>query len=367
MNLKRSLNIGFVIAFILLVLAGGPVYREQQKRIEKQASGHLTTMLMLRESVLRGYFESLRSEVILWSNRSTIVDIMVRVTADFDRRGTAGLDEIGKTDIGTLKGALKDSGSSLLDERARKFAAHHRYYDVFFISKQGDILYTVAKEEDLGTNLVDGPYADSGLGRLFRGLLETDERDQVIFEDFSAYSPSGDEPAAFIGSPVYSGERLIGFYAVQIPPAPIDAIMQFSAGMGETGEIYLVGSDRLMRSDSRFSDESSIMKTSISGVSVDNALEGEIGIAIVDDYRGISVFSAYRPFEFEGTRWAVLAKQDVAEVYAPLAKTLQAIAMGYFAIFVVGTSLRWMLVHAVVPAGLAGFLGFSMLDSVDDA
>jgi methyl-accepting chemotaxis protein len=367
MNLKRSVNMGFVIAFIVLVFAGGLVYREQQKRIERKASAHLTTMLMLRESVLRSYFESLRSEVILWSNRSTIVDIMLRVTADFDRRGKASLDEIGRTDIGTLQGALKDSGSSLLDERAKRFAAHHRYYDVFFISKEGDILYTVAKEDDSGTNLVDGPYADSGLGRLFRGLLEADERDQVIFEDFSAYSPSGGEPAAFIGSPVYSGNRRIGFYAVQIPAAPIDAIMQFSAGMGETGEIYLVGRDRLMRSDSRFFEESSIMKTTVSGVTVGNALEGEIGIAIVDDYRGTPVFSAYRPFEFEGTRWAVLAEQDVAEVYAPLAETLQAIVIGYFVIFVVGALLRWMLVHAVFPAALAAFLGFSLLDSADDA
>jgi hypothetical protein len=367
MNLKKSLNLSFIIGFLVLVVAGGLIYREQQKRIENQASAHLKTMLMLRESVLRGYFESLRSEIILWSSRSTIINIMLEVTENFDPRGESGRDEIGEMDVVTLGGIVKDDGSNTLDERATQFAAHHRYYDVFFISKEGDILYTVAKEKDYGTNLLDGPYADSGLGRLFRTLSTADDRDQVIFEDFSEYAPSGDAPAAFIGSPIYSGEELLGFYALQIPVAPINEIMQFSSGMGETGEIYLVGRDGLMRSDSRFSEASAILKTAVSGSTVESALAGEIGISVVDDYRGIPVFSAYRPFDFEGTRWAVLAEQDVAEVQAPVSETLQWILIGYGALLVVGALLRFMLLNALVPAALAALLGFSIMDSVDDA
>jgi hypothetical protein len=367
MKLKRSLNISFIVAFLVLVVAGGLVHREQQKRVENQASAHLKTMLMLRESVLRGYFESLRSEVILWSSRSTVINIMLIVADDFNRRGKSGRDEIGETDVVAVEGIVRDDGSNTLDERAKQFAAHHRYHDAFFISKEGDILFTVAKEKDYGTNLLDGPYADSGLGRLFRNLVIADDRDQVIFEDFSEYAPSGDAPAAFIGSPIYSDEELLGFYALQIPVAPINEIMQFSAGMGETGEIYLVGRDGLMRSDSRFSEASAILKTAVSGSTVDGALAGEIGIAVVEDYRSVPVLSAYRPFDFEGTRWAVLAEQDVAEVKTPVSETLQWILVGYGALLVVGALLRFMLLNALVPAALAALLGFSIMDSVDDA
>jgi hypothetical protein len=78
------------------------------------------------------------------------------------------------------------------------------------------------------------------------------------------------------------------------------------------------------------------------------------------------VYSAFQPFDFEGTRWAVLAEQDVAEVVAPARDTLRWMAMGYGLIIVVGLLLRYMLMHVVVPASLAALLGFSLLDATDD-
>ena len=70
-----------------------------------------------------------------------------------------------------------------------------------------------------------------------------------------------------------------------------------------------------MRSTSRFSDTSTVLRTSVESPSVTGALAGETGIGIVDDYRGIPVLSAFRRFEFEGISWAVLAEQDVSEVF----------------------------------------------------
>ena len=39
------------------------------------------------------------------------------------------------------------------------------YADVFLFDPDGNLIYTVAKQDDFGLNYVDGPYADSGLGR----------------------------------------------------------------------------------------------------------------------------------------------------------------------------------------------------------
>jgi len=363
--MRRSINISLVIAFVVLLLLGVVFHREQQKRVEAQASGHLKTMLMLRKSVLQSHFESLRSEMILWSSQAVVVDVLRLMQSAFDRQGRAGLAAAGALPASALRAGVSDTES--IDKRVARFAAHHDYYDIFIINSNGDVLYTVAKEAASATNLIGGPYADSGLGRLFRSLMSEGTRDQVAFEDFSNFAPSNDEPAAFIGSRIYSGDEWIGVYAVQIPTRPINEIMQFSSGMGETGETYLVGDDGLMRSDSRFFSESSILKTTVTSPSVAKALSGEVGIEIVEDYRGIPVYSAYQPFDFEGTRWAVLAEQDVAEVVAPAKDTLKRMAMGFGSIVLFGILLRFILLHIVVPASLAAFLGLSLMDSIDDA
>ena len=365
MNIKRSVNISLAIAFVVLLIASGVFQHENQKRVEAQASSHLKTMLMLRESVLRSHLESLRSEMILWSDQAVVFGLMHTMQKAFDAEGREGIAAVGELPATALRARVSDSES--VDERVARFAAHHDYYDIFLINTQGDVLYTVAKEDDYATNLIDGPYADSGLGRLFRSLAGEGVRDQVAFEDYSNYAPSDNEPAAFIGSRVYSGDEWIGVYAVQIPVQPINEIMQFSSGMGETGETYLVGDDGLMRSDSRFFAESSTLKTTVTSPSVAKALSGETGIEIVEDYRGIPVYSAYQPFEFEGTRWAVLAEQDVAEVVAPAEDTLKSMAMGFGLLILVGLLLRFMLLNVVVPAALAAFLGLSFMDSADDS
>ena len=293
MKIGRSINISIGVFLLALVVVGIFVSRAYEQRVEQKAVKHLTTMLMLRQSVLRSYFESLRSEVTLWSGRPIVVDLLSSLQATYQARGTQGLVDI---DIGAQQTRDLQATSNLenvsLDVRVAQFAAHHRYYDVFFIGPDGDVLYTVAKEDDYGTNLLSGPYADTGLGRLFQYLHASPGGDSVEFEDFSAYPPSNNQPAAFLGARAYRDGEYIGVYAVQIPVDPVDEIMQFSAGMGESGEIYLVGEDGLMRSHSRFFNTSTVLKTSVTGATVGKAFSGATGLEIVDDYRGIPVYSA---------------------------------------------------------------------------
>jgi methyl-accepting chemotaxis protein len=364
-SVRRSVNISLAIAFMILLLAGLVFHHENQKRVEARASSHLRTMLKLRESVLQSYLESLRSEIVLWSDQPVVSDLMRALQKGFDAQGLEGTSSVGALPATVIRGDARNSET--VDDEVAKFAAHHHYYDIFIINTHGDVLYTVAKENDYGTNLIDGPYANSGLGRLFRHLADESGRDAVAFEDYSSYPPSNNEPAAFIGSRVHLDNEWIGIYAVQIPAQPINRILQFSSGMGETGEAYIVGGDHLMRSDSRFFSESSILKTTVKSPTVVKALSGETGIEIVDDYRGVPVYSAYQPFDFEGTRWAVLAEQDVAEIVAPADEMLKAIVMGYGLIIVLGLLLRFVVLNAIIPTSLAALLGLSFLDPTDDA
>jgi len=210
------------------------------------------------------------------------------------------------------------------------FLEKYGLYDIFMIGATGDIIYSTYKEFDYGTNLLDGVYRDSGLSRVFRKAKSLN-REEVAFDDFSPYEPSKNTPASFIGSPVYDGDKIIGVLVFQLPTAIINDVVSFSgryerAGLGESGELYLVGPDKLMRSDSRFlkdiEDEhvkklgTTIGLFKIDTRSTTNALAGNDGAEAIKDYRGVTVLSAYERLKFFGSNWAIVAEIDRSEAIA---------------------------------------------------
>ncbi|MGR3317880.1 MAG: methyl-accepting chemotaxis protein [Candidatus Anammoxibacter sp.] len=202
-----------------------------------------------------------------------------------------------------------------------KYIAEYGYYDLFLINPDGYCFYTVAKEADYQTNLVNGKYSSSGLGKLTRQVLSTKEYGLV---DFAPYAPSNDEPAAFIARPVVHNGKVEVIVALQLSLDAINAIMQEREGMGETGETYLVGADKLMRSDSfldpiNHSVIASFANPRLGNVDTDAsnaALSGKTGSEIVIDYNGNPVLSSYTPLTIEGINWALLAEIDESEAFA---------------------------------------------------
>ncbi len=206
--------------------------------------------------------------------------------------------------------------------RIRDFLNSFGYYDIFLFDLKGNMVYSVFKETDYATNFLDGPYKDTNFGDVYRKCLASDEPGAVFIDDFKYYEPSYGAPASFTGSPVFHDGEKVGVAIFQMPVDKITEIMQNAAGMGETGETYLVGHDRRMRSNSRFSEETTILTQEIITDATQAATAGKTGMGIIDDYRGIPVVSSYSPLELEGLSWVILAEMDFAEVTAP-AKALQ--------------------------------------------
>ena len=191
----------------------------------------------------------------------------------------------------------------------RKFLEARGYYDVFLIDNHGDVIYTVFKELDYATNMNTGEYKDTDLANAFRAGMEITDPDAVAFFDFKPYAPSHGAAASFIAKPIFSQDgKRHGVLVFQMPIDRINQVMQVSSGMGESGETYLVGTDLFMRSDSRFSEESTILKTKVDTATVRMALDGKSGVETVPDYRGVPVVSAFDSFTFEGAVFAVMAE-----------------------------------------------------------
>jgi len=201
----------------------------------------------------------------------------------------------------------------------RKFLEERGYYNVFLFNPNGDLVYTVFKELDYATNVNTGKWKDTDLGNAFRAARDNPKRGFEAFFDFRPYAPSANAPAAFISTPIVSDAgALLGVLVFQMPIDRINKIMQIAEGMGETGETYIVGPDYLMRSDSRFSKESTILKTKVETATVKAGLAGKKGVDVVTDYRGIKVMSAHVPIKFLGTNWVVMVEIDDAEIEAPI-------------------------------------------------
>ena len=233
----------------------------------------------------------------------------------------------------------------------RLLVEQFNFYDIFLIDlEKGNIVYSVFKETDFGTNLYSGPYRNSNLANLTRRLRNENDLQVATFEDFASYRPSYGAPAAFVGIPLVKNGESVGALVFQFSVAELNRIMTFDGqwaekGLGKSGEVYLVGEDFLMRSASRFFIEdslgyaqtlldkgarqadidrmyrygSTILQQRVRTASTMAAIEGNTDVQTADDYRGVSVISAYTPLKIQGLNWAILAEQDADEAYAPIA------------------------------------------------
>ncbi|MCP4657799.1 MAG: response regulator [bacterium] len=195
---------------------------------------------------------------------------------------------------------------------------------MFLIDVAGNILFSVAAESDLGTNILTGPYSDTLFARACEQALATR---RPVFSDLERYAPSDHDVAGFLVAVVVDDHGEVnGLLALQVPMAPIDAIMQDRAGLGQTGETYLVGRDLRMRSSSSLSGGPSILGEPVDTAQTRRWLAehgeptGETRAAeqmlIYDGPRGRQVLGIHTHLDIGGVPLGVLAEVETAEAFA---------------------------------------------------
>ncbi|MBF0448524.1 MAG: methyl-accepting chemotaxis protein [Magnetococcales bacterium] len=193
-----------------------------------------------------------------------------------------------------------------LDQKYRKNSG---YYDLFLIRPDGLVFHTAAHQKDFGTNLLTGSYADSNLAQLLKQVLETKT---IALSDVASYAPSHGEPAAFIAAPLLKNGQVDLVVALQLPLEELNQILLSGDPLGPQGDIYLVGPDKRLRSDSKLRAETHSVLASFNGSVANNgadipavqaALAGETG-ALSEE--GQSRIFAYTPISIDGFTWALI-------------------------------------------------------------
>ncbi|SFC16111.1 methyl-accepting chemotaxis protein [Pseudoalteromonas denitrificans] len=307
-----------------------------------------------RNSLSR-YYQSDFTEQFKSKNPNSLINANLKV-AQLDNRSIHFQNKYIASNQFPLgqKDRLHSGGSSKYDETHERYHAMFQdfltrfgYYDIFIAdAKTGNIVYSVYKEIDYATSVKHGAYSNSGIGDAFRQSVNAYDVNHTSMIDFKSYFPSYNFPASFISSPIKNniGETV----AVLIYQMPIDGINNTMTsdqkwqhvGLGLSGETYLVGPDKLLRSESRFliEDKSNYIKAleisehqpNTNRININNsaiglqyvdtkgvsqALQGIADVDVFLDYRDVPVLSAYTSISFGGLKWALMAEIDVAEAF----------------------------------------------------
>lgn len=230
----------------------------------------------------------------------------------------------------TAAEALSPKHSADKKDFLTNYKENYGYYDLFLIEPKGFIFYSVAKEAEYGTNILTGEYKDTNLGDLTAEVIESKSFE---FADFALYAPTGGKPAAFFAIPVLDAEdNVVMVLGAQVSQEQLGAIMAETTGLGETGETFIIGHDKLRRSETRFladlGAESTILNPEfkVDTVASRSVLAGESSQATFNDYRGLPVMAVWSPVALaesdtstpESQTWGVIAKVDVSEALAPV-------------------------------------------------
>lgn len=262
------------------------------------------------------------------------------------------------------------------------FAHRWGFDDILLIDTGGTAVYTAAKGVDLGANVLTGPYRTTKLADAYRQVMQASSVDEVVITDFESYAPAYGVPTPWVLTPIGDAEGIRGVLALQLRPAEINDVMTGkrqweTEGLGLTGETYLVGRDRLMRSvarqlltdPQRFERDvvangtpeavakrevetgDSILLQPADTEAVRQAFSGKSGVTSAPSYLGTDALTAYAPLKIPGLDWAIIARIDESEALAPVTRFARNIALSTAAI-VVAVSLLALLFTRVLTRPL---------------
>ena len=307
----------FLVLGILAVSSLGIIsYIASKNALLNRTYDQLTSIKKIKQSQIDTFFgERLGDAKVLANNPNTVQALLDFHEAEQDAtsRGIDGRQLLSDQVYGAV---LQQHEPTL-----KYYMNTYSYYDLFLIDAKGVVAYTVAKESDFDAELAN---ERTHLAEIWKKCAASGN---VALSDMEAYAPSNGAPAMFVAAPVYDNREMVGVVALQISNEAINAIMQQREGLGESGETYLVGDDYLLRSDSRFSTETTVLKQKVQTEGARLGLAGNEGTDIIDDYRGIPVLSSYAAISVEGLNWAILAEIDEAEVMIPVITMRNTIGM----------------------------------------
>lgn len=351
-RIAQKLPLSLVIcASIVAASTGVSAYLVSKDAMEAQIRQKLEILITERRNGIEAFLNGISADILVTARANSTADAIDQLSRGYREIGASGIvdpaaeldrlfisgnpnpaaerflldfaqpDVLYKAPHGQTTAVLYNTVHGQVHAAFRERLLQHGYEDIFLFDKDGNLVYSVTKASDFGTNFGEGggPWADTALGQVFRQTRDLGPN-QVAFSDLSPYAPRGGDPAGFIAVPVSSvSGDFIGAVAFQMPLEKINEIMANADGLGVTGETYILGSDNIARTDLRRTEGDDTLVASRTNPVVAQALAGTAAFGFVTATDGTAQMLAAEPFSFAGTHWIAAAEIDVDEALAPAA------------------------------------------------
>ena len=227
-----------ILSIIPMVMVSWLGYRNAVETIDQMERNRLENTADINIRFINDWFEQTHKNLESWSQFSPSQHMLATLATKWKQSGKTLQEFVGSAQYQELL--------PLHDDHLVRISENYTYvYDLFLIDLQGNILYTVAKEADLGTNLLNGAYATTRFAHAYR---ETLRDHQAHFSDLEHYSPSGGIIAGFMCVPMRNDSgTIVGVMALQIQLQSIFGQFEKSNLYSDGLKHYLVGNDGLLR------------------------------------------------------------------------------------------------------------------------
>ncbi|MBL7141862.1 PAS domain-containing protein [Patescibacteria group bacterium] len=307
-NIRINLTTKFVILF--LTIASVPLaiavyisYDSSQKVLQEESAYHLWGVSDNRVYQIEAHFVKKKREADRLAKMPSIVEAVEKFNQVFKKTG------INSPEYITLDQELRP----LLTY----FQESSNYDDLFFLTLEGEMIFSVKKRGALGINYLTEAYKDSELTKVFEQAKTSLETKISDFKQFQTI----DKPVVFIATPVLKGKNIIGVIVFQISNQEIYEIAQDYTGLGKTGETVIVSrkeNEAIFITPLRYDPEAAFKKSlsigSPKGLDIQKALQGQKSWGVTTDYRGEKVLATWR--YLPTYQWGLVVKMDAAEVFS---------------------------------------------------
>jgi class 3 adenylate cyclase len=267
----------------------------------------------------------------------------------------------------------------------RSLADTFGFTDLLLIDAATDrVIYSTEKRIDFGTDLRTGPHratllADTVLERVPRVRVG-----DAVLADFAIYIPGGGRSVLFAAVAVRSGKEVIGTLVVQVPVDALNGLTTAggrweAVGLG-AGESYVVGADRVLRSERRGwiedpegyldaldADEglerlirgfgSPVGLQVVDSEAVETALAGSTFDAPTTNDLGQSTFSYARAVDVAGVPWVVVVDVPLDDARQPLYDYLRRLVIVFALVLPIAAVVGFWLADRLarpIPGVVAG-------------
>ncbi len=207
-SLSHSLIFSYLILAVLpLMFVSWFSYQQTLNSLKETLVAKLTQSTKLSQEIIDNWFYYRFADLdSLAESRNNII-LLDRLSNEFLKSKLNLKDYV---DSFEWTNTVNSNKNSLISFQQR----YDYVEDLYLIDKMGNILYSIDKKNDLGTNIFFG---DNAKTKFSIGVRKTLESGKNIFSDLEYYQPSGDQATGFITTTIFndSGE-VIGVFAIQL-------------------------------------------------------------------------------------------------------------------------------------------------------